>query len=377
MEVINIIKKPYRNARWHLAKLWLRIHPDVDVIGIAGSVGKTSAKEMLANILSSTYSVIFTKANLAPSFNIPLTVLRIRKQSKFIAEMSIDGPGQMEKHISLIQPRIGVITRLSLEHTDPEHFGSFERAIEEETKLLSSLPKYGWAVLNGDDETIRGVANKAKCTRLTYGFREDNDIVISDCETSFSSGADVATNFSLKIGGIKRKFQIDLLGDTNVLAATAGICVGMITGMSFDQIRKGLLLSKPVRGRLMPIKGKWGMIIDDCYNASPAAVTAAIDLLVKLDANATLVFGDMLELGDYSDEEHRKIGEYAKKAGIKRLVTYGNQAKKAFNNFSGEKFHAPSYESAYRWLKLHPSKITLVKGSHGLYLENLVAMLTE
>ncbi|MFH1175169.1 MAG: Mur ligase family protein [bacterium] len=244
MEIIGAIKKPYRNARWHLAKLWLRLHPDVDVIGIAGSVGKTSAKEMLSNILGSAYDTIYTIANLAPSYNIPLTVLRIRKQSKLIAEMSIDSPGQMEKHISLIQPRIGVMTRLTLEHTDSEHFGSLETAVEEEAKLLSSLPKYGWAVLNGDDETIRSVADKAKCTRLMYGFREDNDIVISDCETSFF-GADVATSFSLKIGGIKRQFQINLLGDTNVLAAVAGICVGMITGMNFDQIRKGLLLSKP------------------------------------------------------------------------------------------------------------------------------------
>lgn len=374
MEIMCAIKKPYRNARWHLAKLWLRLHPDVDVIGIAGSVGKTSAKEMMANILGAAYSVIFTKANLAPSYNIPLTVLRIREQSKLIAEMSIDSPGQMEKHVSLIQPRIGVITRLTLEHTDPEHFGSFETAVEEETKLLSSLPKYGWAVLNGDDETIRSVAYKANCSRLLYGFGKDNGIVISECETSFF-GADVTTNFSLEIGGIKRKFQINLLGDTNVLAATAGICVGMITGMNFDQIRKGLLLSKPVRGRLMPVRGKWGLIINDCYNASPAAVTTAIDLLVKLDANATLVFGDMLELGDYSDEEHRKIGEYANVAGIKRLVTYGDQAKKAFNAFFGEKFHAPSYETAYDWLKSHPSKVTLVKGSHGLHLENLVAML--
>lgn len=244
MEIMDAIKKPYRATRWHLAKLWLRLHPDVDVIGIAGSVGKTSAKEMLANILGSAYSVIFTKANLAPSYNIPLTVLRIRKQSKLIAEMSIDSPGQMEKHISLIQPRIGVITRLTLEHTDPEHFGSFETAVEEEAKLLSSLPKYGWAVLNGDDDTIKSEAHKAKCARLMYGFKEDNDIVISDCKTSFS-GMDVTTNFSLKIGEKLEQFQINLLGNTNVLAATAGICVGMIMGMNFDQIRKGLLLSKP------------------------------------------------------------------------------------------------------------------------------------
>src|SRR5690349_4337317 len=147
MDSLIAVKKVYRFLRWRLAQAWLRVHPDVDIVGIAGSVGKTSTKEMIAAVLSQNFKTVSTLANYDPIFNLPITALRTSNGSKFIAELSIDAVGQMSKYMSLIDPRIGVVTRLSLEHTDPAHFGSYEVAVDEEAKLLDALPKHGWAIL--------------------------------------------------------------------------------------------------------------------------------------------------------------------------------------------------------------------------------------
>ncbi|MBU1110940.1 UDP-N-acetylmuramoyl-tripeptide--D-alanyl-D-alanine ligase [Patescibacteria group bacterium] len=371
-------KKIYRFARWQVAKWWLRLHPAVEVIGIAGSVGKTTTKEIVAAVLAQKFLTVKTEANFDPIFNLPLTALKIRRHKKFVAELGVDGVGQMDKYLDLVHPRIGVMTRLSLEHT--ELFGTLEMAMAEEVKLLRALSSNGWAVLNGDDPEIIASKSATKANCLTYGFSPGNDMLIKDFAQRVDGGR-AQSSFRLRYGSEECVFKIYLLGKHNALCAAAAVAVGMVSGMKFEQIQKGLSEALPVSQRLNVKKGPSGrLIIDDTYNASPAAVEAAADVLVDLEpSGATLVLGDMLELGKYAEESHHRVGFYAAQKGVSHLVAYGDYAKTVITGFKaggGQSwFAAPDKQSIPDWLNHNTRGAVLVKGSRGMKMEEVVEQL--
>ncbi len=365
-----LAKKAFRSARWKAAQAWLKLWPNVDVVGVAGSVGKTTVKEMVAAVLGQRFRVVKTSANWDPIFNLPITSFSV---------FGVDGIGQMDKYLTLVHPRVGVLTRLSLEHTDKEHFGSLEMAVKEETKLLTALPPYGWAVLNGDDKEIRRFANIATAHKIFYGFGANNDLGIISFRQKIAGSRAVAT-FEVRLDtGQVEKFTTNLLGKQNALCACAGIAVGIIMGMSFEDIQKGLLTVHPVPGRLEPKTGKWGSVIDDAYNASPAAVEAAVDVLVDLDPhNGVLILGDMLELGRHARESHRAVGRYAKDIGVKALAAHGEFANDVVEGY-GKGEHtlvAETHEEIVGWVNTMAGGTILVKGSHGMRMEKVVVALT-
>lgn len=363
--MVTLSKGVLRFARWKAAQTWLKLWPNVDIIGVAGSVGKTTTKEVIAAVLEQKFRVVKTSANWDPIFNLPITSFSSYGSCKFVAELGVDAANQMDKYLTLVQPRVGVLTRLTLEHTDNKHFGSLEKAIEEEVKMLKALPFYGWAVLNGDDEKIRRFANVATAHKMFYGFGANNDLrIVSFRQKVVDSKAVAAFEVRLDTDRVG-KFTTNLLGKQNALCACAGIAVGIIMGMSFEDIQKGLSTVWPVPGRLEPKAGKWGLIIDDSYNASPPAVEAAIDVLVDLDSrNGILVLGDMLELGKYAKESHRKVGEYAREKWVKNLVAYGEFADDVVGGFSRGRNTtvAKTHEEIVKWVNTMGGGIILVKG---------------
>ena len=373
--MVSFARKVFRVARWKAAQTWLSFWPNVEVIGVAGSVGKTTTKEVIAAILSARFKTVKTSANLDPIFNLPITSFKTYGACKFVAELSVDKPGQMDKYLSLIKPRVGVLTRLSLEHTDSEHFGSLEKAIKEELKLLKSLPMYGWAVLNGDDEQITKSSNLTKAKKLFYGFGEQNDIRIRIVQQKVT-GSKVESTLEIKYDTGNVKLTTNLLGKQNAVSVGAGVCVGILFGLGFDDIQKGLLTVQAAPGRLEPKVGKWGLILDDSYNASPAAVEAAIDVLVDLDpCNNILVLGDMLELGDYSKDAHLKVGKYAREKGVNALAVYGKYAKDVVRSFGGDEkqvFIAKGHSEIVDWVNKIGKGVILVKGSHSMHMEKVV-----
>ncbi len=259
------------------------------------------------------------------------------------------------------------------------HFGSLEKAIEEEVKMLKALPFYGWAVLNGDDEEIRKAAKTTNVHKMFYGFEAGNDLRVVSFKQEVL-GLRAVSTFDVKFDTGERKFTINLLGKQNALCACVGIAVGIIMGMSFEDIQKGLSTIWPASGRLEPKAGKWGLIIDDSYNASPSAVEAAIDVLVDLDPNkGVLILGDMLELGKYAKEAHLKAGEYAKSRGVKALAAYGEFANDVIKGYGegGNTIVAKTHEEIVRWVNIMGSGIILVKGSHGMHMEKVVSALTR
>jgi len=379
---METIKHIYLWARWNLAHLWLSLLPSVDCIGVAGSVGKTTTKELIASVLSTRFPVTKTPENWDPIFNIPITAFNLRPHHRFVVELGVDGVGQMDKYLSLVRPRIGVLTRLTLEHTDSQHFGTLETAVSEELKLLEKLPPYGWAVMNGDDTAQRANSKKTLAHVLLYGFGKHNDLVINNVRTKIHRNS-CTTAFDVTYSTGTQAFETNLLGEGNVLNACAAIGVGILSGLSFESIQEGLLELSPVQGRLQPRWGKTGLIIDDTYNASPAAVKVAIDLLTQLDPqHGVLVLGDMLELGNYAAKAHAEIGAYARDKGVYTLVTYGKLTPHTGREFAmrpgGKYLHGESHESMADFLLTNTTGSTiLVKGSRGMKMDKVVQRLLD
>ena len=218
-------KKIYRDCRWGLAKVWLSFHPEVEVIGIAGSVGKTTTKDAIATVLNQEFKVVATEKNFDPIFNLPLSVLKIRGTEKFVAELGIDGVGQMEKYMTLVRPQIGVLTRLSIEHTDSDHFGNLETAIKEECKLIQYIQKNGWLVGNGDDIEISKQILKYKGNKYSYGFGAKNDVRIFNFSQKITKEGSVETEFEILMDGETALFRTHLLGKHNALVAAGTLVV--------------------------------------------------------------------------------------------------------------------------------------------------------
>lgn len=356
----------------------MSLFPETDVIGVAGSVGKTTTKEVIASILGEKFKTIKTTANFDPIFNLPLTAFKVRKNTKFVAELSVDKVGQMDKYLSLIKPRIGVVTKLSIEHADNEHFGSYEDAVEEEVKLIKSLPDYGWLVTSGDDDLTKKSVKLSKVRALLCGFNQRNDLQIVNFQQQIITGQ-VKSFFDIKYGNKTYRVETRLLGKHNALAVSYGIAVGITSGMNIAEIRRGILKVTPVEHRLQPKKSRWGIVIDDTYNAIPAAVEGAIDVLTDLDKKSpTLVLGEMKELGEYSKDQHFQIGKYAKEKGVKRLVVIGEHAEDVVRGYGGGKNNclvAKSHEEIVRWLEEVKPPIVLVKGSRSMKMEKIVEVI--
>jgi len=377
-----IIKRLWREARWKAAQLWMSLHPGVEVIGITGSVGKTTTKELVAAVLAEQFPIVRSYANIDPIFNLPLRVLLdIRDSEKFVAELGIDGAGQMDKYLTLVSPRIGIITQFSLAHSDEGHFGSLERLVEEKSKLAKALPPYGWALLNGDDPRVAQLAEETRATPLLCGFDPGNDWHITNFSQRVADGK-ARTKFQLEYGPWVWDFETNLLGRHHARAATFAVAVGHLLGLDQEQIQSGLLKVAPVSGRLEPKQGRPGLVIDDTYNASPEAAKAAIDVLAELDpANGTLVLGEMLELGHYATEAHREVGAYAAQQGVRKLAALGEHATDTISGFlqnSGAEEHslvAENHAEVAQWLAGQQSTTILVKGSRGSQMEKVVAQI--
>lgn len=376
MQSTNSLPKAiFRTLRWIAAKTWLSLFPETEVIGVAGSVGKTTTKEIIASILGEKFRTTKTTANLDPIFNLPLTAFKVRKNTKFIAELSVDQIGQMDKYLTFIKPRVGVVTKLSIEHADKDHFGSCKNAVEEEVKLIKSLPDLGWLVTNGDEQLTKQNAKLTKAKVLLCGFGKGNDLQITSfCQKIVGNRAK-----SVYLVHYKNKthtVESNLLGWYNALAVSYGIAVGIIYDLDFAEIQQGVLKVSPVEHRLQPKKSKWGVVIDDTYNAIPAAVEGAIDVLVDLDKkNPTLVLGEMKELGEYSKDQHFQIGKYAKEKGIKRLAILGDHANDVILGFGGNKTNCllvKNHQEVIQWLTKTKPPIVLIKGSRSMQMEKIV-----
>jgi UDP-N-acetylmuramoyl-tripeptide--D-alanyl-D-alanine ligase len=287
-----------------VAAFWRRQH-SVRVVGITGSVGKTTTKELAAAVLARRYVTLKSEASYNNEIGLPLTLAHLTDEhERVVLEMGMYDVGEISDLARIAQPQVGVVTIIGPVHL--ERAGTIERIVEAKTELVEALPPApeGVAILNYDDERVRGMAQSTQARVFYYGLSPEADLWADRIEGLGLDGI----RFRLHYRGETLHVKIPLLGRHSVHTALRAAAVGLVEGLTWQEVIEGLR-GPSAQLRLVAVPGPGGAtILDDTYNASPASTIAALNLLDELDGRKIAVLGDMLELGDYEREGHEKVG---------------------------------------------------------------------
>ncbi|MEJ2747235.1 MAG: UDP-N-acetylmuramoyl-tripeptide--D-alanyl-D-alanine ligase [Anaerolineae bacterium] len=288
-----------------VAKAWRERFP-IRVIGITGSVGKTSTKELVYSVLSRRYRTLKSAGNQNNEIGLPLTLLKLqRHHQRAVLEMGMYTTGEISRLCELAQPEIGVLTIVGPVHL--ERAGTMEAIVAAKQELVEALPEYGTAVLNKDDERVMGMAAHTQASVFTYGLDSSADLWADNIRSMGLEGV----RFTLHHGREAMNVQVPLLGRHSVHTALRAAAVGLVDGLTWPEIIAGLSETK-AQLRLVAVPGpNNSLIIDDTYNSSHDSVMAACNLLKDLDGRHVVVLGDMLELGYMAEPSHRLVGRRA------------------------------------------------------------------
>lgn len=371
-----ILVKDTTLALQQIARFW-RAKLDVKIVGITGSVGKSTTKELIADVLARKFRTLRNPGNLNNEIGLPLTILRLGSGYQYaVLEMGFYVPGEIALLCDIARPQIGVITNIGTVHA--ERAGSQEVIARGKSELVQSLPADGIAILNYDDPWVRPMADVTKATVLTYGLDPQADLWASHIVGQGLEGI----QFNLHYKRETFQLRVPLIGQHSVHTVLRAAAVGIASGMSWDEIISGLRFSR-TQLRLVAVHASNGaMILDDTYNASPESTLAALNLLEEMDGRKIAVLGDMLELGPYEIEGHEKVGIRAAEVAS-QLVTLGERGRiiadaAASSGMPRARILSVNEpQQAVEFLKkvLTPEDVVLVKGSHGMRMDKIVAAL--
>ena len=364
-------------ALQELAKNW-RADFTLPVVAVAGSNGKTTAKEMTAAILSRMGLCMATHGNLNNHIGVPVTLMRLEPSHRSaVIEMGANAIGDVAALMRIAQPTVGLITNAGAEHL--EGFGDLDGVAKGEGETVSCLGAEGTAIINADDAYAgywRGISGAKRI--VTFGVHHTADFTAKNIFQGIERG-EFATRFTLICPLGERAIMLKAGGAHNIGNALAAAAAASAAGASLEDIALGLADFRAVAGRLQLKAGtRGGWIIDDSYNANPSSVRAALEVLRSLTGPTWLVLGDMAELGEVSHDSHAHIGSYARDCGIKRLFAMGPLSSRAVETFgSGGEWFADA-DSLTRRLQseLSPGVTVLIKGSRINRLERVVQALT-
>ncbi|HEY1899177.1 MAG TPA: UDP-N-acetylmuramoyl-tripeptide--D-alanyl-D-alanine ligase [Steroidobacteraceae bacterium] len=358
----------------------------IPVIGVAGSNGKTTVKELISSILSQVGPCLSTRGNLNNHIGVPLTLLRIGAEHRFaVIEMGADRAGEVATLVRIGRPTVGIITNAGAEHM--EGFGSLEGVARAEGEMVAGLAADATAVINHDDPFALLWKSMTPARVLTFGLQPGADFTAGMIRTTIE-GTGFVTQFTLHAPQGSVAVQLHLAGQHNLVNALGAAAAASAAGAGLAEIARGIASMRPVPGRLQFKRAPGGAwIIDDSYNANPSSVQAGIDVLAQLEGQRWLVFADMAELGSYAEESHRQVGTCAKAAGIERLFATGTAAKLAVDSFgtgaswftdtaalaAGLRAELQRTEPGFSSSEIR----MLVKGSRFNRLEQVVAALIE
>lgn len=370
--------------------LLYRNNLDIKVVGITGSVGKTSTKETISYVLEEKYKVLKTEGNFNNEIGLPLTVFRLRDDDEIaVLEMGISDFGEMERLSQIAQPDIGVITNIGLCHL--ENLKTRDGILKAKTEMFHNLKPDGTAILNGDDDkliTIDEVNNKRP---VIFGISYKDDVYASDIKNLGLDGTSFLIN-GLKCADGDRAFEVTVPvpGHHMIYNALAAACVGAQLGLSSIQIRDGISKLKTIAGRNNIIKTDNYTIIDDCYNANPVSMKASVDVVDMALGRKVCILGSMFELGDNEKNLHYDVGQYVGAKSIDVLITIGDLARHiAMGAADYRETHYESYDCSihsYDTIEefeneagqlLKKGDNILVKASHGMHFSNIVDMLSK
>lgn len=362
-----------------------RVHRDAwkgQLIGITGSVGKTTTKNLAAAALKSAgRRVLATTGNLNNRVGVPMTLLLLDDTvDTAVIEMGTSEPGEIPRLAAISRPDAAIVTRASLAHT--EGLGTVEAVADEKVALLGALSPDGIAIANGDDGPVKKRAMVVAAKRkLFYGRAAANDIRVLDWEAAAGG-----THASYKVRGRGVELEMGLLGEGAVLNAAAVLALAYGLGLSLEDAARGIVSVEPTPGRMRPVAGAGDrLIIDDTYNANPASVEVAIGaasaIAEKRKAPLVLVLGDMKELGPHGEAAHREVGKLVADSGAFLFVGCGSGMHEAVDVANEHGIDTLWFEDAGDWggisdrLPLHA--VVLVKGSRSMEMERVIEPMRE
>lgn len=366
-----------RAALGQLARHWRRRIFRGRVIGVTGSNGKTTVKEMIAAALGGEPAVLKTQGNLNNDIGVPLTLLRLTAAQRYaVVEMGANHPGEIGYCAALAEPDVGIITQAAPAHL--AGFGSLEGVARTKGELLAALPPDGTAVLNADDPFFELWRHQSGGRRvLSFGFGKADVRAVEVAPLAFAAGR-FHNRFEVEALGQRFSLDLALAGRHNVANALAAIAAALAAGGDPEAIRAGLEGLRPVPGRLRPLPAREGAwLLDDCYNANPASFAAGLETLTALGGEPWVVLGAFGELGPESAYWHRQAGQLARRHRVAYLLAVGEDAKAAVASFGGGGQWFSSREALIEAaLKhLHSGARILVKGSRSQGLEHVVRAL--
>jgi UDP-N-acetylmuramoyl-tripeptide--D-alanyl-D-alanine ligase len=356
------------------------------VIGITGSTGKTTTKEMIAAVLAQRFSVLKTSGNLNNHYGVPLTLLRLEPHHQVaVIEMAMSGPGEIALLASWAEPQVGVVTNVAPVHL--EFFDSIDSIARAKRELIEHLKAPGIAVLNHDDERVRSFSAGFQGRVVTYGFTSGADYQGLNIRPSALDGnGNFMTEFEVQAEALSGEFTIPLPGRHNVENALAAIATAGLFGLSREEVRTGLeFFNAPgQRTEILQLPGG-GWMINDAYNSNPYAMRKMLETLASWPGarRRIVMAGEMLELGPSSPDWHRGIGERCVEAGIDWLLAVQGDAqfflegaKNAGFTPDRARFFSDAEQAGRFYLEMaQPGDIILVKGSRGVRLEKAIALI--
>lgn len=350
---------------------------DIPVIAITGSVGKTSTKDMIYSVLKTEFKVLRTEGNLNNHIGLPMTILKLKDEDIMVLEMGMNNLGEISELSNIAKPNIAVITNIGTAHIG--NLGSRENILKAKLEILDGMNKEGTLIINNDNDMLHNSLSKIKekINTITIGIENKSD---------YNAKNIIDEIFESKFNINNNKINVKVGGKVFIYNSLVAFAVGKSLNMDESNILKGIENFKLSENRMERIVLKNITIINDTYNASYDSVVAAIDLISKTNyKRKILLLGDILELGEYSEEIHRNIGKYILTKDIDTVITVGKDSyyikeelikgnfdKNNIYNFNKED---ETYEFLNNYLK--DDDIILVKGSHGMKLINIINFLKK
>jgi len=359
LKAMHAIAKCYRNKF------------TIPVIGLTGSAGKTSTKDIVAAALEAKFRVMKTQGNLNNETGAALTIFSLDETHEVaVVEMGTNHFGEIGRIASFVQPDYCLFTNIGLAHI--ENFGSREGIYQGKTEMLPYMRAGGRVIANGDDDMLREIPNA-----LLYGLGENCAVYGTEIEDLILGGMKFTANYK----GKQCRMHVPALGLHSVYNALAAVSAGLLLGMQLDEIASGIATYKPLHGRMNVHELESYTVIDDSYNANPTSMKASLDVLVKCSGRRVAILGDMRELGEAAAQMHEDVGRYAASLGLERILCVG---KESIHLYSGAKAVSPTIAQYFETQDdllaalselVNKGDVILVKASRGMYLEKTVEQL--
>ena len=349
---------------------------NIPVIGITGSVGKTSTKDMIASVMGTKYNVLKTEANHNNDIGLPLTVLQLKEHDAMVLEMGMSGLGEISVLTNIAKPTTAVITIIGSSHVG--ELGSRENILKAKLEILEGLSESGSLIINNDNDLLNlwNENNNDNHKHITYGIENKSNFIAKNIKVKENG-----SSFVIELKGKEYIVEVPVAGKHFIYNSLAAIAVGLENNIEIEKIIEGIANFSLTKSRMEIFKnGKNATIINDCYNASYESVKAALEYVSSLKANKKIaVLGDVLELGEFSRKMHGQMGEEVVKNNIDILITVGKESKIIANTVKEDNKEIDVYSfnnniDASNLLNelIQENDVILVKASHGMHFEEIV-----